>query len=98
MSARALVASLGAAAVVALSGCFTTAADYRAEAEAFIVEEVTIPDEDVAFTAASCDEPDDQEPGTRFACAATDQAGATWTFEVTIEAGNRFVVSVTDRP
>lgn len=97
MSARTLAGSIIAAAVV-LGGCFTTAADYRAEAEAFIVEEVTIPDEDVTFAAASCDEPDDQRPGTRFACTATDQTGATWNFEVTIEEGNRFVVSVTDRP
>lgn len=97
MSGRALAASLGAA-VVALSGCFTTAADYRAEAEAYIVEEVTIPDQGVTFTAASCDEPENRDPGTEFACTATDQTGATWGFGVTIEEGNRFVVSVTSFP
>ncbi len=97
MSGRALAVSLSALAV-ALSGCFTTAADYRAEAERFIVEEVTIPAEDVTFASADCDEPDDQEPGTRFACTATDRTGATWRFEVTIEEDNGLVVSVTDRP
>ena len=97
MSGRRFVGSI-IAATVALGGCFTTAADYRAEAETFIVEEVTIPDQDVTFTAARCDEPDDQEPGTEFACTATDQTGATWGFGVTIEEGDRFVVSVTDFP
>ncbi|HSM65999.1 MAG TPA: hypothetical protein VK860_06825 [Ilumatobacteraceae bacterium] len=100
MSGRALAGSVITATVAAtvLGGCFTTTADYRSEAEAFIVEEVTIADEDVTFTAATCDEPDGQEPGTSFDCTATDQSGAVWGFEVTIEADNRFVVSVTERP
>ena len=86
------------AAGVAAGGCFTTTADYRAEAETFIVEDVSIPDEDVTFADATCDEPSSQEPGVDFACAATDQTGAIWSFEVTIEEDNRFVVTVTDRP
>lgn len=97
MSGRTLVATAIAAAA-ALSGCFTTAADYRAEAEAFIVDDVTIPDEDVSFTDATCEEPENQDPGTQFGCTAIDGSGATWTFGVTIEEDDRFVVSVTDRP
>jgi hypothetical protein len=80
------------------AGCFTTTADYQAEAETFIVEEVTIPEEDVTFTEATCDEPTSQDPGSEFSCTGIDQSGATWRFRVTIEEDNRFVVEITDRP
>ena len=96
MSTRRLVGSI--AAVLSLAGCFATAADYREEAETFIVETVAIPGEDIVFATARCDEPQSQDPGTEFACAATDQDGGTWRFAVTIEEGNRSVGSATDRP
>jgi len=84
---------------MAVAGCFTSTADFRDEAETFIVDEVTIRDEpDVSFPTATCEEPAQQDPGTVFGCTALDNEGATWTFEVTIEDDNRILVSVSDRP
>lgn len=96
-----IVARLGlvVGALVAVTGCFTSTADFREEAETFIVDEVTIPGEtDVSFAAATCEEPASQDPGTVFGCTATDNEGATWTFDVTIEEDNRILVSVDERP
>lgn len=100
MSPRTVVACLGLGAVmVAAAGCFTSTADFREEAETFIVDEVSIPDEpDVSFPSATCEEPARQDPGTVFGCTAIDNDGATWTFDVTIEEDNRILVSVDDRP
>ena len=86
-------------AIVAVTGCFTSTAEFREEAETFIFDEVTIPGEpDVSFQSATCEEPARQEPGTVFGCTAIDDEGATWTFDVTIEEDNRILVSVSDRP
>lgn len=86
-------------AIVVVTGCFTSTADFRDEAETFIVDEVAIPDEpDLSFSAATCEEPTRQDPGTVFGCTAIDNDGATWTFDVTIEEDNRILVSVDERP
>ncbi len=100
MSPRTVVAGLGLSAlVIAVAGCFTSTADYRDEAETFIVEGVSIPGEpDLSFPSAVCEEPARQDPGTVFGCTATDNQGGTWTFDVTIEEDNRIRVSVDDRP
>ncbi|HSL74697.1 MAG TPA: hypothetical protein VK853_09520 [Ilumatobacteraceae bacterium] len=87
------------AAVVGVGGCFTTTADYRQEAETFIVDDDTIAGElGVAMVSATCDEPTDQEPGTTFACTAIDADGAEWGFAVEIRDDNRFEVSVSAFP
>jgi len=83
-------------ALVVVTGCFTSTADFREEAETFIVDEVAI--DDVSFLSAVCEEPAQQDPGTVFGCTAIDDQGATWTFDVTIEEDNRILVSVGDRP
>lgn len=102
MSPRSVVACLGLGTVaVAAGGCFTSTADFREEAETYIVEEVAaqLTDEpDVSFVSATCEEPARQDPGTVFGCTAIDNDGATWTFDVTIEEDNRILVSVDDRP
>jgi hypothetical protein len=83
----------------ALSGCFTTTADYQQKAEEFIVE-----DEDVAATlgvtlvSATCEEPADQEVGTVFACTAVDDTGETWGFDVEIAESDRIELTVSDQP
>jgi hypothetical protein len=94
---RACIAAVVGA--VALVGCFTTAADFRDEAESFIVEDPSIAEGlGVAIASATCDEPVNQDVGTTFACTATDEAGDTWGFDVEIEESDRIGVSVTERP
>ncbi len=88
---------------VALTGCFTTAADFRSDAETFIVEDDALrtalfPDTDTAFTSATCVEPANQDEGTSFPCTATDSAGATWEFEIVITGSSEYEVSVARRP
>jgi hypothetical protein len=88
---------------IGLSGCFTTAADFRADAEAFIVEDVglrdaTFPDAETTFTSATCTEPANQEAGTRFPCTAVDSDGDTWEFEIVITSSSGYDVNITRRP
>jgi len=88
---------------IGLSGCFTTAADFRADAETFIVEndglrDATFPDSDVTFVTATCSEPEDQDEGTRFPCTAVDSGGGTWEFEIVITGSSGYDVKVTRRP
>jgi hypothetical protein len=84
---------------LALSGCFTTAADFREEAETFILQDESVADGlGVALESATCDEPPDQEVGTVFGCTATDVNGDEWGFEVVIAESNGIEVSVSERP
>lgn len=83
----------------ALSGCFTTTADFREEAEQFIVEDPGIAESlDVSMTSATCEDPADQEAGTVFACTATDENGDQWGFDVTIVDSDSIELSVSERP
>jgi hypothetical protein len=91
--------SLALTATLALSGCFTTTADYRKEAEEFIVEDPSVAGElGVSLVSATCDEPTDQEVGTVFACTAVDAAGGDWGFDVEIGESDRIAISVSTRP
>jgi hypothetical protein len=88
-----------AIAALALSGCFTSTADYRQKAETFIVEDEGVADElGVKLVSATCEEPADQEVGTTFACTAVDAAGDSWGFDVEIAESNRIALSVAERP
>jgi hypothetical protein len=100
VATRALVLLIVAATSAAvLSGCFTTTADFREEAEQFIVEDPSIVDGlGVAITSATCDEPADQEVGTVFACTAIDANGEQWGFDVTIADSDSIELSVSERP
>ena len=92
---HACIAALAAA--VVLGGCFTSTADFAADAEDFITETVA-PELDVEFVSVDCDEPERQDIGTRFACTATDSSGGVWTFDNEITAENEFTVNVDRRP
>lgn len=82
-----------------LSGCFTTAADFREEAETFILQDESVSDGlGVALVSATCAEPADQEVGTVFACTAIDENGDEWGFEVEIAESNGIELSVSERP
>lgn len=84
---------------VALSGCFTTTADYREQAETFIVDDDAVATElGVSFVSATCEEPADQEVGTVFGCTAVDETSATWDFDVEIGGSERIDVTVSQRP
>jgi hypothetical protein len=91
--------ALATLAALAMSGCFSSTADYREKAEEFIVENAGVADGlGVAVVSATCDEPVDQEVGTTFACTAVDENGDTWGFEVEIAESNRIELSVSERP
>ena len=107
-SRRPFVTPLLAAASLAvlasgLAGCFTTAADFRNDAETFIEEndglrDALFPDSDATFTSATCVEPENQDEGTTFPCTAIDSAGDTWEFEIVITGSSEYEVNVTRRP
>jgi hypothetical protein len=86
-----------------LTGCFTTAADFRNDAETFIEEndelrEALFADSDTAFETATCVEPENQDEGTTFPCTAIDTDGATWEFEIVITGSTEYEVNVARRP
>ena len=82
-----------------LSGCFTTADDFRTQAETFILEDESVADGlGVALVSATCDEPADQEVGTVFDCTAIDENGDEWGFEVAIAESDSIELSVSERP
>ena len=98
VSAAALVALTGVAA-----GCFTTAADFRNDAEEFIEQNdelraALFPDTDDNITSATCAEPPNQDEGTTFPCTATDTTGAEWEFEIVITGSSEYEVNVARRP
>ena len=84
---------------LALSGCFTTAADFRKEAETFILQDESVAEGlGVTLVSATCAEPADQEVGTVFSCTALDETGDEWGFEVEIAESNGIELSVSERP
>lgn len=86
-----------AGATVSLAGCFTSTADFKSDAEAFIVDQVA-PQVDTTFTSVNCDAPLDQTVGTRFACQAIDDVGGIWEFDNVIDAAGEFTVNISRRP
>lgn len=88
-----LVCLLGAS----LSGCFTTAADFQDEAEQSITDAVG-PELGVTFTNVTCDQPIDQDVGTRFGCSALDEEGGVWEFDNVIDEPGEFTVNISRRP
>jgi hypothetical protein len=88
---------------VGLSGCFTTAADFRDDAETFIAEddelrEALFPGSETGFAAVTCDDPADQDVGTTFPCTATDDNGEVWEFEIVITGSSEYDVNIARRP
>jgi hypothetical protein len=88
---------------VGLTSCFTTAADFRNDAETFIEEndelrEALFSGSDTAFETATCAEPTNQDEGTTFPCTAIDSMGDTWEFEIVITGSSEYEVNVARRP
>ncbi len=82
---------------VSLAGCFTSTADFKSDAETFIVDQVA-PQVDTTFSSVNCDEPLDQAVGTRFGCQAIDATGGVWEFDNVIDAEGEFTVNISRRP
>jgi hypothetical protein len=89
--------ALVASSTVGLAGCFTSTADFKSDAETFIVDQVA-PHVETTFTSVNCDEPLDQTVGTRFACQAVDADGGVWEFDNLIDADGEFTVNISRRP
>ena len=88
---------------LALSGCFTSTADFQNDAEKFILEDEGVrngvfPDDDIGFTSVACVKPENQNVGTKFMCDATAEDGQTWEFEVEILDSDEMSISVSGRP
>lgn len=88
---------------VVVSGCFTTAADFRQDAETFITEDDELraglfADTGVTFVSATCAEPENQDVDTTFPCTGTDSDGREWEFEIVITGTSGYTVNVSRRP
>lgn len=88
---------------VGVTGCFTTTADFRTDAEDFIEQDEQLraalfPDTADSITSATCAEPANQDEGTTFPCTATDTTGAEWEFEIVITGSSEYEVNVARRP
>lgn len=87
------------AAGLALSGCFTSTADFQQDAEKFILEDEGLAEAvETTFATADCDKPVDQNEGTTFSCEATDETGGDWEFEIVILESNEYEVNVSRFP
>lgn len=82
---------------VGLSACFTTAEDFKSNAEDFITDSVAA-ELGATFTDVNCVAPVDQQIGTRFVCSAIDANGDVWEFDNVIDGENRFTVDISRRP
>ncbi|MGB0113848.1 MAG: hypothetical protein WBP59_11555 [Ilumatobacteraceae bacterium] len=98
------LAPIGLVAITAaLAGCFTTAADFRNNAEKFILDDdglvaALFGDSGTAFETSTCAEPENQDVDTTFLCTGVDTEGRAWEFEVTITGKSDYEVIVSRRP
>lgn len=96
---RGLVAPIVMLIAVGLAGCFTTAADYRKDAETFILGDQGLAEDlGVGFESATCEEPANRNVGATFVCNAVDDQGADWEFEIKIRESNKYEVNVSRFP
>jgi hypothetical protein len=91
------------AAAAALTGCFTSTADFREDAETFIESDERLRaaaffDTAGSFVEATCDEPASRDEGETFACTATDSNGDLWEFEIVITGTTEYEVVIARRP
>jgi hypothetical protein len=94
---RAALLSFVVVSAPALSGCFTTSADFRSDAEEYI--ETTVAEKlEVEFVSVECETPESRDVGTRFRCTATDSDDGNWVFDNEITEENQFTVNVDRRP
>ena len=97
---RRLLATVAtAAAAVGVSSCFTSTADFRRDAEAFIIEnEELAAGLETTFVRSTCQEPPSQDVGTEFLCTAVDVEDRAWEFLIIITDDNEYEVNLSRRP
>jgi hypothetical protein len=94
-----LISSIALGAGLALSGCFTSTADFQNDAEKFILEDEGLAEAvETTFATAECEEPVDQSPDTTFTCIAVDSEGEEWEFEIVILDSDEYEVNVSRFP
>ncbi len=90
---------VGACSALVLAGCFTTTADFKNDAEQFILENEGLAEGvGTGFTSATCQEPENQDTGTTFPCTAIDDQGRSWEFSIEITGSNEYEVNVSRFP
>jgi hypothetical protein len=82
---------------VTLTGCFTSTADFKSDAETFIADQVAA-ELEVVLKSVNCDSPLDQDVGTSFACTAITEDGGVYEFDNVIDAPGEFTVNISRRP
>lgn len=83
------------AAVVVLSGCFTTTADFQSDAEEFIRTNAGIREAlGTTMVEATCEEPPSRDVGTTFPCSAVDEEDRDWEFVVEITGESSYEVDI----
>jgi hypothetical protein len=82
---------------IMLAGCFTSTADFKSDAEAFIAGKVAA-ELDVVFESVNCEAPLDQAVGTNFACTAISEDGGLYEFDNVIDEPGKFTVNISRRP
>jgi predicted small lipoprotein YifL len=88
---RAVVGLAAAGAVVLLSACGSSGpVDFGKSAEKFIQSDKVAKPAKTTFTNASCGEPSDSKPGSKFSCTATSADGKTWTFDMVVKDAHNF--------
>jgi len=82
-----------------LSACFTSTADFRRDAETFIVENQELSTAlETTFVRSTCQEPPDQDVGTEFLCTAVDVDDRAWEFDIVITGANEYEVNLRRAP
>jgi hypothetical protein len=83
------------AAVLVVGACSASSADYKSTAEDLIEGEIA-EESTLGDLSATCEEPDDPEPGDVFACTATTEDGRTVEFTATVEEDDKVNVESTN--
>jgi hypothetical protein len=94
---RPRLALLLVAATALLTGCFTTSADYKRDAEKYVDSAVADVLE-VDFVSVECEEPRTQDVGEHFPCNAVDSDGGEWVFDLEITGKHEFTVNLDRSP
>ena len=82
---RQLAATLaGFAGALLITGCSTSAGDFKSEGEKFLESQDLASEAGYTFSDAVCQQPTSVTPGTRYSCTATDNDGDEWEFMVEI--------------
>jgi hypothetical protein len=83
------------AAVLVVGACSASSADFKSAAEDVIEGEIA-EQSALGDLSATCEEPDDPEPGDVFACTATTEDGRTVEFTATVEEDDKVNVESTN--